>query len=90
MRLTRLRADSPTKNTCPAIYATDEASVALQAVHAGPGAPSLIVQGKQVTDPEALTALNMPDDETAVEVPVRLLLDLAEQEVSRRDDGRPA
>ena len=45
--------------TCPAIYLTDQGT--------------LIVQGAIVTDPDALAAMNLPEHETAVEVPASLL-----------------
>jgi hypothetical protein len=34
---------------------------------------SFIVRGVRVTDPEALAAMDIPDDETAIEVPAELL-----------------
>lgn len=38
---------------------------------------TLIVQGYVVTDPEALAELNLPPGETAVEIPLALLPELA-------------
>jgi hypothetical protein len=48
--------------TCPAVFETDRGTV--------------VVQGAIVTDPEALVALNLPEHETAVEVPLSLLSSL--------------
>lgn len=85
MKLTRLRRDSPTKNTCPALHVTDAASPTLGG-HLPAGEASLVVQGKRVTDPEALAELELPPDETAVEVPITLLLDLGSEEVRAHDE----
>lgn len=82
MKVTRLRIETPTKLQCPSLHVTEAASPALTEYHARPGEPSLIVQGKKITDPEALAALDLPDDETAVEVPIRLLLNLTLREVT--------
>jgi hypothetical protein len=60
MQLTKLADCSG--GSCPAVYATDKGS--------------LIVQGTIVTDPEALAAMNLPEHETAVEVPTSLLASL--------------
>lgn len=38
---------------------------------------SWVVQGKRVTDYEALRTLKLPDHETAVEVPEQLIRDMA-------------
>jgi hypothetical protein len=48
--------------TCPAVYATDRGKV--------------VVQGAVVLDPDALATMNLPDHETAVEVPASLLATL--------------
>ena len=48
--------------TCPAVYATDRGTV--------------VVQGAVVLDPDALATMNLPDHETAVEVPASLLATL--------------
>jgi len=45
--------------TCPTVYATDRGT--------------LVVQGGVVTDPDALAAMDLPEHETAVEVPAALL-----------------
>lgn len=44
---------------CPTLYATDR--------------DTFVIQGWKVTDPEALGTLDLPDHETAVEVPRALL-----------------
>ncbi|MEU0520105.1 hypothetical protein [Streptosporangium sp. NPDC006007] len=47
------------QGTCPAVYATDR--------------NSYVVQGKIVTDPDALgDVVNLADDETLVEIPKNL------------------
>jgi hypothetical protein len=45
--------------TCPAVFETDRGTY--------------VVQGAIVTDPEVLAALQLPANETAVEVPASLL-----------------
>ena len=45
--------------TCPSLFLTDRGTY--------------VVQGSIVTDPQALTAMNLPAHETAVEVPAELL-----------------
>ena len=63
MRLTKLAGCSG--GTCPAVYETDRGTV--------------VVQGAIVTDPQVLAAMNLPDHETAVEVPASLLASLHPQ-----------
>jgi len=46
-------------NGCPTLYATDR--------------DTFVVQGWRLTDPEALAAMDIPDHETAVEIPLALL-----------------
>ncbi|WP_237710721.1 hypothetical protein [Saccharopolyspora spinosa] len=61
MRLTFLGTTS-SKGQCPNLYETDR--------------DTYVVQGYEITDPEALAALRergMPDHETAVEIPKALL-----------------
>lgn len=65
MRLTRLRGCADGR-TCPTVYRTDR--------------DTAIVQGDVVTDPEALAQMDLPEGETAVEVPLSLL--------EPNDDGR--
>jgi hypothetical protein len=60
MRLVKLAGCSG--GTCPTVYATDRGTV--------------VVQGERVTDPDALAAMNLPEHETAVEVPASLLASL--------------
>jgi hypothetical protein len=58
MKLTLLGTDSKSGQS-PTLYATDRGTV--------------VVQGWRVTDSDALDALDLPEHETAVEVPLRLL-----------------
>ncbi len=58
MKLTHLGTSSDI-NSCPTLYATDRGT--------------FVVQGWKVTDPEALSAMNVPDHESAVEIPAALL-----------------
>ncbi|GGK09788.1 hypothetical protein GCM10010123_44640 [Pilimelia anulata] len=44
---------------CPSLYRTDRGSY--------------LVQGWVVTDPEALSAMRIPEGETVVEIPARLM-----------------
>jgi hypothetical protein len=66
MRLQFLGKDpSSGDDGCPALYATDRGTY--------------VVQGKKITDPDALADLqNVLDDETFVEIP-RSLLQFAEE-----------
>ncbi|GAA2528357.1 hypothetical protein [Pilimelia columellifera] len=48
-----------TGGNCPSLYRTDR--------------DSYVVQGWAVTDPAALVALDIPEGETAVEIPARML-----------------
>lgn len=58
MKLTFLGGTS-WSGECPTLYATDR--------------DTYVIQGWKVTDPEALAAMEVPDHETAVEVPRALL-----------------
>ena len=58
MKLTHLGTESG-DNGCPTLYATDR--------------DTYVIQGWKVLDPEALAALDVPDHETAIEVPRALL-----------------
>jgi hypothetical protein len=60
MKLTLVAGDpeSAPKNS-PTLYKTDRGS--------------WVVQGWVVTDPDALAALNLPDGETVVEIPDRMI-----------------
>jgi hypothetical protein len=60
MQLTKLAGCSG--GTCPAVYATDRGTY--------------VVQGAIVTDPDALSAVSLPDHETLVEVPAELFAGL--------------
>jgi hypothetical protein len=65
MKLTFLGKDS-TPNDSPTLYATDR--------------DTYLVQGYAVTDPEALALMRIPDGETVVEVPKRLMKYLPPEE----------
>jgi hypothetical protein len=58
MKITFLGKDS-TPNDSPTLYETDKGT--------------LLVQGYVVTDPEALSNMRIPEGETVVEVPKRLM-----------------
>jgi hypothetical protein len=60
MQLTKLAGCSG--GTCPAVYATDRGTY--------------VVQGVIVTDPDALAAVSLPEQETLVEVPAELFAGL--------------
>ena len=63
MKLTLLGDNCANGRTCPRIYATDRGT--------------LIVQGYNVLDSEALEQLGLPAGESAVEIPVSLLKEVA-------------
>ena len=67
MRLTFLGKES-VPDQSPALYATDR--------------DSYIVQGWIVTDPQILTVIMVPEDETIVEVPAKLMTHLAKDGVT--------
>lgn len=58
MRLTRIAGDCPSGSTCPAIYQTDRGT--------------LVVQGHRLSNGD-LAQIDLPADESAVEIPVSLL-----------------
>jgi len=58
VKLTFLGSTSQTGN-CPTLFATDH--------------DTYVIQGWRITDPEAVAAMDIPDHETAVEVPRALL-----------------
>ena len=58
MKLRHLGTESG-DNGCPTLYATDR--------------DTYVIQGWKVLDPEALAAMDVPDHETAIEVPRALL-----------------
>lgn len=68
MRVTRIGGGCE-DTTCPTVYATDR--------------DTLVVQGYVVQDAKALTALNLPAGENAVEVPRGLLEALGDGAVDR-------
>jgi len=55
MNLTKISGACSDKVTCPTVYETDRGTV--------------VVQGYQVTDGEALSQLDLPAGEGAVEIP---------------------
>ena len=65
MKLTFLGKDS-TPNDSPTLYETDR--------------KTYLVQGYAVTDPEALAQMWIPEGETVVEVPKRLMRYLPEEQ----------
>ena len=58
MKLTFLGTSSK-DGECPTLYATDRGTY--------------VIQGWKVSDPEALAAMDIPERETAIEVPRELL-----------------
>ena len=64
MTLTKLRGDDcPDGRTCPAVHQTDRGT--------------LMIIGRIVTDPEALAQLAIGSGETAIEVPMSLIPEVA-------------
>ena len=72
MKITFLGKDS-TPNDSPTLYATDR--------------DTYLVQGYVVTDPEALAAMRIPDGETVVEVPRRLMKFVPSEDLSAEGHG---
>lgn len=64
MHLTFIRKDS-NGGQSPTLYRTDRGT--------------FVVQGYKVEDPKALETLNLPNNETAVEVPEALLREIARE-----------
>ena len=62
MRLTRIAGTCPSGSTCPTIYRTDRGT--------------LVVQGHRLAGGD-LTQMDLPDGESAVEVPASLLEGIA-------------
>lgn len=62
MEMTRLAGDCPDGNTCPTISETDRGTI--------------VVQGYKLTA-EQLASMNLPDGETAVEIPAHILQEAA-------------
>jgi hypothetical protein len=75
MRITYLRDTSPTHNTCPTLYATDQ--------------DTYIVQGKLIFDAGVVRSFNLLPDEAIVEVPAGLLAEVAETVTFPRPDTAP-
>jgi hypothetical protein len=72
VKITFLGKDS-TPNDSPTLYATDR--------------DTYLVQGYVVTDPEALAAMRIPDGETVVEVPRRLMKFVPSEDLSAEGHG---
>ncbi|PZM98134.1 MAG: hypothetical protein DIU79_00880 [Actinobacteria bacterium] len=67
MKLTFIRKTKlSSQSNCPSLYRTDR--------------DTFIVQGWRVTDPEALSQLDIPAHETVVEVPVDVLAEIADKQ----------
>jgi len=65
MKLTFIRKTKlSSQSNCPSLYRTDR--------------DTFIVQGWRVTDPEALSQLDIPAHETVVEVPADVLAEIAQ------------
>jgi hypothetical protein len=62
MRLEQLRGDCGDGKTCPTLYKTDRGTV--------------VVRGWTITDSKALEQLDLPGDESAVEIPVELIAEV--------------
>lgn len=58
MKLTRIAGDCGEGRTCPTVYTTDRGT--------------LVVQGYRL-DAEALAEIDLPENESAVEIPLTLL-----------------
>ncbi|MEE6262922.1 hypothetical protein [Plantactinospora sonchi] len=64
MKLTFVRKTAQSQvNNCPSLYRTDRGT--------------FVVQGWRISDPEALSQLDIPPHETAVEVPADVLAEIA-------------
>jgi len=72
VKITFLGKDS-TPNDSPTLYATDR--------------DTYLVQGYVVTDPEALAAMHIPNGETVVEVPRRLMKFVPSEDLSAEGHG---
>ncbi|WP_017599929.1 hypothetical protein [Nocardiopsis lucentensis] len=59
MEVTRVRGTCDPRPHCPTLYRTDR--------------ETYLVQGYVVTDPQILAELDVPDGESVVEVPVKLI-----------------
>ncbi len=66
MRIMYLRDSSPTKRTCPTLYSTDRGT--------------FVVQGKKISDAAIPLPFGLNDEDAVVEVPVRLLEEIADDE----------
>jgi hypothetical protein len=67
VKITFIRKDADSQQgSCPALYMTDRGT--------------FVVQGKLITDPEALGGVrDLADDETVVEVPANVLAEIAQR-----------
>lgn len=73
MQITYLRDDSPSSRTCPTLFATDRGT--------------FIVQGKKVDDAAVLISFGLRNGEAVVEVPARLLEEIAADSLFPPQDG---
>lgn len=62
MKLTRIAGDCGEGRTCPTVYVSDQGTV--------------VVQGYNLTEAD-LRKISLPDGESAVEIPLSLLLEAA-------------
>lgn len=62
-KITRVCHNSPTRDDCEALHKSDDGR--------------LFVQGSNVSDPEILTQIRIPEGETVVEITPRLLAMMA-------------
>ncbi|MBB5933764.1 hypothetical protein [Streptomyces zagrosensis] len=68
MKLTQLASECDA-GPCPTVWAIE-------------GAESVLVQGFKVDDAEALTTMQLPNNETAVRIPMSLLLRVAREHLT--------
>ena len=74
MRITYLRDTSPTSRTCPTLYSTDRGT--------------FLVQGKKIGNDSIPASPCLGDDEDMVEVPARLLEEIADSVTFPASDGQ--
>lgn len=74
MKLTRIEGSCDREWNCPTVHAPEH-PLAGELIKSGER--TVVVQGYEVTDQDALAQLNLPAGERAVEIPVALLLAVA-------------
>lgn len=62
--------DSPTRDTCPTLYASDDGRC--------------FVQGYVVSDPDVLAQMSIPDGETVVQITPELLRKMTEPDTAQQ------